>query len=84
MYKAIVGLHRLLFLTIIGWFAFFPASAQDNLDLNKRIGEVDSTNIFSSPEFYTWCSRVIKGEDGKYHMFYSRWGMVTFKPGRAP
>jgi hypothetical protein len=53
--------------------AFIPASAQDNLDLNKRIGEVDSANIFSSPEYYTWCSSVIKGEDGKYHMFYSRW-----------
>ncbi|SMO71581.1 glycoside hydrolase family protein [Solitalea koreensis] len=47
--------------------------AQDNLDFQKLIKEVDSSNIFYSNEHYTWCSSVIKGEDGKYHMFYSRW-----------
>jgi hypothetical protein len=33
----------------------------------------DSPAIFISDSFYTWCSSVIKEEDGKYHMFYSRW-----------
>lgn len=49
------------------------AIAQDNLNLNAQIGEVDSSGLFSTPDYYTWCSSVIKGEDGKYHMFYSRW-----------
>lgn len=35
--------------------------------------EIDSTQIFLSKDYYTWCSSVIKGDDGKYHMFYSRW-----------
>ena len=37
------------------------------------IGTVNSSGIFFSTDNYTWCSGVIKGEDGKYHMFYSRW-----------
>lgn len=48
-------------------------NAQDDLDLNPRIGKVDSAGIFFSPDQYSWCSSVIKGEDGKYHMLYSRW-----------
>ena len=48
-------------------------SAQDDLNLSAQIGKVDSTGIFSTPDYYTWCSSVIKGEDGKYHMLYSRW-----------
>ncbi|WP_157474018.1 glycoside hydrolase family protein [Flavihumibacter petaseus] len=47
--------------------------AQDNLDLGKMIRAVDSSNIFQSPDYYQWCSSVIEGEDGMFHMFYSRW-----------
>jgi len=51
----------------------FCVYAQDDLDLQQMINEVDSSNIFCSKDHYTWCSSVIKGDDGKYHMFYSRW-----------
>ena len=47
--------------------------AQDDLDFKELLQEVDSSAIFSSKDHYTWCSSIIKGEDGKYHMFYSRW-----------
>ncbi|HEX5150159.1 MAG TPA: glycoside hydrolase family protein [Parafilimonas sp.] len=47
--------------------------AQDDLNLQQMIQEVDSTGIFFSDDYYTWCSSVIKGEDGRYHLFYSRW-----------
>jgi hypothetical protein len=47
--------------------------AQDDLDFQELLSPVDSTGIFETPGYYTWCSSVIKGEDGKYHMFYSRW-----------
>jgi hypothetical protein len=46
---------------------------QDDLDSNRQIGEIDSINLFAAPKHYTWCSSVIKGEDGRCHMFYSRW-----------
>src|SRR5688572_15101472 len=47
--------------------------SQDDLDINALIRPVDSYQIFSEDDYYLWCSSVIKGEDGKYHMFYSRW-----------
>lgn len=61
----------LLFLSIAG--LSLKSLAQDNLDLNKLIGTVDSSDIFTQSNYYLWCSSVIKGDDGKYHMFYSRW-----------
>jgi hypothetical protein len=63
--------HFLLQLLVCG--ISVQASTQDNLNLNAQIGSVDSAGIFFSADYYTWCSSVIKGEDGKYHMFYSRW-----------
>lgn len=28
---------------------------------------------FNQKDYWTWCGSVIKGDDGKYHMFASRW-----------
>lgn len=67
-------LNKLLFILI-----FFPGSiincfSQDDLDLQKMMpSEIDSSQIFYSKDYYTWCSSVIKDDDGKFHMFYSRW-----------
>jgi hypothetical protein len=55
------------------FFFFEKANAQDDLNLNLQLGKIDSTNIFKSKDYYTWCSSVIKGDDGKFYMFYSRW-----------
>ena len=55
------------------FFLLSNSKAQDNLNLNARIGKVDSAGIFHQDGYYVWCTSVIKGEDGKYHMFYSRW-----------
>ncbi len=49
------------------------ASAQDDLNLKTRISPVDSSNMFLSDSHYIWGASVIKGDDGKYHLFYSRW-----------
>src|SRR5688572_3164490 len=69
---------RFLFISILPGFLItigtsLQAPAQDNLDFQGLTKEVDSSGIFFSPDNYTWCSSVIKGEDGRYHMFYSRW-----------
>lgn len=29
--------------------------------------------VVASSEWYTWCPSVIRGDDGKFHMFHSRW-----------
>jgi hypothetical protein len=49
-------------------------NGQDNLDLHALLpDEIDSSKIFVSDSFYSWCSSVVQGEDGKYYLFYSRW-----------
>lgn len=63
----------LLFLFLTSMFFAEICSAQDDLNFQQMIQEVDSTEIFFSDDYYTWCSSVIRGEDGRYHMFYSRW-----------
>ena len=65
-------MHRFLFSYIL---FILPAwlFAQDDLNINKLIGTVDSSDIFRQDDYYVWCSTVLKGEDGKCHMFYSRW-----------
>jgi hypothetical protein len=57
-----------------------PVSGQDDLDLGSKLEKVTEANIFSSPDYYTWGSSVVKGEDGKYYMFYSRWPHGKRKP----
>ena len=47
--------------------------AQDNLNINPMLCPVDSMNMLLSDSFYIWGSTVVKGKDGKFHMFYSRW-----------
>jgi hypothetical protein len=59
-----------VFIELCGYLCCY---AQDDLNFQQLIHEVDSSEIFYSNNYYTWCSTVIKGEHGKYHMFYSRW-----------
>src|SRR5262245_8418767 len=66
-------LNTLILVVVLICRTQLSCSAQDNLDFQQLIKEVDSSQLFYSNEHYTWCSSVIKGEDGKYHMFYSRW-----------
>lgn len=36
---------------------------------------------FEMDGYWTWCGSVVQGEDGKYHMFASRWSKaLSFKP----
>ena len=46
---------------------------EDNLDINKTIEPLTKQGIFRDSVYYNWGGSIIKGEDGKYHLFYSRW-----------
>ena len=48
-------------------------NAQEDLDFQKLVNEVDSSGVFFSNDNYTWCSSVIKGGTGKDHTYYSSW-----------
>lgn len=64
--------HRLIVI-LFCIFNIQYSFSQDDLDLGKRITPVDSSNLFLSDSYYIWGASVVKGDDGKFHMFYSRW-----------
>lgn len=68
-----------------GHLPFVPraaASSSDTLDFTGRLGVIASENKLSDPGYYVWCGSGIRGEDGQYYLFYSRWKTGT--TGRAP
>lgn len=60
------------------------AASADSLDLGSRVQPLPAANRFSEEGFFVWCGAPVKGPDGKYHLFYSRWPVkVGFAPGWA-
>jgi hypothetical protein len=49
------------------------AETTDTPDLSQWIQPLRETSVFSDPDFNIWCGSVVEGDDGKFHMFYSRW-----------
>ncbi len=49
-----------------------PAGVTE-LNFPAMIQPVPATGVFRSKEFDIWGGSPIKGDDGKYHLFYSRW-----------
>ncbi len=59
------------------------AQAQE-LDLASRVKPLPAANRFAVDGYFVWCGAPVKGPDGKYHLFYSRWPVsVGFAPGWA-
>lgn len=50
-----------------------PARAGDDLDLGAAIQPIGACGIFQNDAWFTWGASVVRGKDGKYHMFYARW-----------
>lgn len=44
-----------------------------SLDLHSMLLPVPRTAVFREEGYEVWCGSVVYGDDGKYHMFYSRW-----------
>lgn len=45
----------------------------DDLDLASMLKPLAPENIYHEPDYFCWCASILKGDDGKYHMFYVRW-----------
>ena len=43
------------------------------LDIGAMLQPVPLTAKFSDPDYYIWCGTMVRGDDGKCHLFYSRW-----------
>lgn len=48
------------------------AQSTDDLKLSSMIQPVSSDNLFHDTQYYNWCNSIIKSDDGKYHLIYSR------------
>jgi beta-glucanase (GH16 family) len=62
------------------------SSGSETLDLGAMVRPVPLTAKFTDPNYHIWCGSCVKGPDGKYHLFYSRWPKNNpngFSPGWA-
>ncbi|WP_430974118.1 alpha-L-fucosidase [Sunxiuqinia rutila] len=64
---------NLLLIGLVLVVAGFAQSHPDKLFFKDRLEKLSEENLFKTEGYYNWCSSIIKGEDGKYHLFYSRW-----------
>ncbi len=62
------------------WFVIFnmySVNAQtaypDTLFFKDRLQPLSEDNIFKTEGYYNWGASIIKGDNGIYHLFYSRW-----------
>jgi hypothetical protein len=46
---------------------------EEEWNLYARLQPVPLTGKFEDPEYNIWCGSAVRGEDGRYHLFYSRW-----------
>ena len=64
-------------LLLLGILMTHSSTAQtekhDDLFFRDRLARVNSENIFKTDGYYNWGGSILKGPDGQYHLFYSRW-----------
>ncbi len=72
MYTVFKHSLSLLFLLSLGFMAM-AQTHPDQLFFKDRLQPLTGDNVFKSADYFNWCSSIIKGEDGQYHLFYSRW-----------
>ena len=58
----------LLFSTLV-----HSQESSDDLRFYDDFNQISEYNIFKTEGYYNWGTSIIKGDDGQYHMFYSRW-----------
>lgn len=51
----------------------YVKESQSTADFSAKMGKAPVGGGFNMEDYWVWCGSVIKGEDGKYHMFASRW-----------
>lgn len=64
---------RLLPQLLLGLVLHSARVGAADYDFAAMIQPVPETARFSDPGYIVWCGSMIRGEDGKYHLFYSRW-----------
>lgn len=65
--------NMLFCLLILSCLKVFAQTKTDDLKFADKLQPISEENIFSTEGYYNWCPSILKGDDGKYHLFYSRW-----------
>jgi hypothetical protein len=50
-----------------------PLAVSQDLDFGGMIQPVPASAKFEDPGFIVWCGTVVRDDEGKFHLFYSRW-----------
>ncbi|WP_223552129.1 alpha-L-fucosidase [Aestuariivivens sp. NBU2969] len=65
--------YCIFFILGLFWYLTQAQNNTDNLKLYDNFKSISPNNIFKTEGYYNWGTSIIKGMDGKYHLFYSRW-----------
>lgn len=73
-----MGHTAALIIAVAGGLAAVPAVAAEpaggqELNLGAMVRPAPLANRLADPQWHIWCGAPVKGHDGKYHLFYSRW-----------
>ncbi len=63
----------LKYLLAMALLATSLATYAAEFDLGAMLRPVPKTAVFRDPEYNIWCGTMVRSEDGKCHLFYSRW-----------
>lgn len=67
---------------LLAFFYMFAICSQAQNIISENLKKAPIKGGFQMEDFWVWGSSVIKGEDGKYHMYASRWSnFLPFHPG---
>jgi len=63
---------------VFDWVRYYqPAGdtgvAVTELDLGAMLQPAPESAKLIDPDYYIWCGAMVRGDDGKYHLYYSRW-----------
>ena len=50
-----------------------PAGLGDDVDFSRWLQPVPAGAVFENSDWCIWCGSAVRGDDGEYHLFYSRW-----------
>jgi hypothetical protein len=44
-----------------------------DIDFQRMMQPIPASSAFHDPGYFVWCGTMLTGQDGKYHLYYSRW-----------
>lgn len=74
-------LYLILLIVIGGCNSITSQKEKEISDFSDLIQAVPETAVLAEDGYYVWGGSVVKGMEGNYHMYYSRWKKETYFSG---